>query len=525
MGQPARQLNGASQQDRVYDLLKEALAALDAGDRDLAAQRCQHVLALDRNHVGALNAMTRLALDADLKNTALRYAVQLLQVAGDNAEVYELVGIVFLELGRHEAAGAALREAMRLDPDRQSSLDNYSLVLKAQGKDDERIAFLEALLAVRKTSSRLWHAYSEARHFPPGAPEVSRIRRILKQPGHDLESRAQLQFALGKMLADGEDHVGAFRAFEAGNRLKCQSEANHVKRWREGFWRTRAAAIAAFFNRDRLAEWAAAGVSRRGLTFVVGPPRAGKTLLENALAAHPALTAYAERAVIEEVLKRHGALESFPRVLEGTGLDALTTLGARLDSAWGERPREGIASHLVTTPGNIFYAGLLLSLEPSAQLVLCRRDPFQNALAIYMKWFAKAHPYAWALDTIAEQIAIYDALGMHWQRCFPGRVTTVNYDEMVADPDATTGRVLAAHGLEWDPACANGRAVAAQPDRVGLSGSSARRSAVDPTFARISENYAAQRDRFDREYAEACRRIEDAWRGAGLSLPERLYRA
>ena len=524
MGQLARQLNGASQHDRVNDLLKEALAGLTAGENGLAAQRCQQVLALEPNHVGALNVMTRLALQADMKNTALRYAVQLLQVAGDNAEVYELVGMVFLELGRHDAAGAALREAMRLDPDRQSALNNYGLVLQAQGKDEERIAFLEALLAVRTTSSQLWYAYSEARHFPLGAPEVSRVRRILRQPGHDLESRAQLQFALGKMLADGEDHVGAFRAFEAGNRLKCQSEAKHVKRWREGSWRGRAAGIAAFFNRDRLAEWAAAGVSRRGLTFVVGPPRAGKTLLEHALGAHPALVPYAERTVIEEVLKRHGALESFPLVLEGTGLDALKILGGHLDSAWGERPRDGIASHLVTTPGNIFYAGLLMSLEPSARLVLCRRDPFQNALAIYMKWFARSHPYAWALDTIAEQIAICDALGMHWRRCFPGRVITVNYDDMVADPDATTGRVLAAHGLEWDPACADGRAVAAQPDRVGLSGSSARRTAVDLKFSQISEIYAAQRERFDGEYAGACERVEQAWRAAGLSLPEGLYR-
>ncbi|TVS19807.1 MAG: sulfotransferase family protein [Gammaproteobacteria bacterium] len=525
MGQPARQLNGASPQDRVTQLLINAQAALDGGDRQEAARCLQQVLTLEAENVGALKGLINLALQADMKNTALQYAVRLLQVAGDSADAYEIVGAVFLELGRHEAAGAALREAMRLDPDRQSVLDNYCLVLQAEGKDEERVVFLEALLAVKKTSPRLWYAYSESRHFERGAPEVAQIRRLLKKPGLKVETRAQLQFALGKMLADGEDYDAAFRAFEAGNRLKCEAERKSVEAWRAGYWRDRAAAIAGFFDAERLAEWSSAGVARRGLTLLVGPPRAGKSLLEGGLAAHPALAAYAERTVVDELLKRHGALEGYPDVLESLQSDALVALGVRLDAAWGERPEQGIVSHLITTPGNIFYAGLILSLEPTSRLVLCRRDPFQNALAIFMKWFAKSHPYAWAVDTIAEHIAICDALGDHWQRRFPDRVTVADYDAILADPDATVRRLLAWHGLEWDAACANDRAVAAQPGVVGLAGSGAQRSAVDPSFARISEIYGDQRQAFESEYVAACQRVEQSWEAAGLSPPRQLCRA
>lgn len=525
MGQPARQLNGASPQDRVSQLLQTALVALDANERDQAARLLQQVLAVEPNNLGALNAMTRLALQAGMKNTALQYAVRLLGVADNSAEAYELVGVVFLELGRHEGAGAALREALRLDPDRQSALDSYSLVLQAQGKDEERVEFVEALLAVQKTSSRLWYAYSESRHFPRGAPEVSHVRRLLGKPGLELEKRAQLQFALAKMLADGEEHVAAFRAFEAGNRLKLQAVREQASRWRDGFWRGRAAAIAQFFVADRLEKWSDVGVFRRGLTLVVGPPRAGKSLLEGGLAAHPSLRAYAERSILEEVLKRHGLLQAFPSALEQLCADNLSRLGARIDAAWGEAPSEDIVSHLVTTPGNIFYAGLMMLLEPGTRLVLCRRDPFQNALAIYMKWFAKSHPYAWALDTIAEQIAIFDALGQHWLNCFPERVKMVEYEDTVANPDAVVARVLKWHGLDWDSACANAVAPPAQPHTVGLAGSSMCRTAVDPAFARVSEIYADQRERFMNEYVAACHRVEQAWESAGLMAPKQLCRA
>lgn len=525
MGQPARQLNGAGQQDRVTELLKDAAAALEEGRTDVAARCCQGAVRLAPTHVGALKAMVQLALKADMKNTALQYAFQLLQVAGDDADAYELIGVVFLELGRHEAAGAAFRETMRLDCERQSALDKYSLVLRAQGKQADQIALLEALLAAQKTNARLWRAYSEARQFPKGAPELQQVRRLLKKPGLRTDHRAQLQFALGKMLADGEEYGAAFKAYEAGNRLKCEIERKNVEAWRAGYWRKRAASIASFFSSKRLVDWSAAGTSRRGLTLVVGPPRVGKTLLESGLSAHPLLAAYAERTVVDELLKQHGALHGFPDVFETVDGAALNALGARLDAAWGERPAENIISHLVTTPGNIFYAGMIMCLEPAARLVLCQRDPFQNALAIFMKWFAKSHPYAWALDTIAEQIAIYDAMGAHWKRCFPERVTVVEYAETVEEPDATVHRILEWHGLGWDAACANRSAEPAEPGVVGLAGTSVCRSAVDPTFSRITEFYADKRGHFLNEYSAACARVEQAWESAGLISPEGLCRA
>jgi hypothetical protein len=41
----------------------------------------------------------------------------------------------------------------------------------------------------------------------------------------------------------------------------------------------------------------------------------------------------------------------------------------------------------------------------------------------------------------------------HWHRHLPGRILDVRYEDLVADQEAETRRLLAFCGLEWDAAC------------------------------------------------------------------------
>ena len=61
----------------------------------------------------------------------------------------------------------------------------------------------------------------------------------------------------------------------------------------------------------------------------------------------------------------------------------------------------------------------------------------------------------WASDPehIACRFRQYRRLMDHWQAVLPVPVHAVDYEETVADLEGVARRLVAACGLEWDPAC------------------------------------------------------------------------
>ncbi len=486
--------------------LRAAEQARRAGRVAEAERLCKEVLRVEPRNISALKLMGAMASAARLHNTALRYLAAARDAGHDDPEVLSMLGGVLFELGRPEAAAAALRESLRVDGSREQTLEDYAVVLNGLGRAAEAAEVFAALLGGNPSQPRVWQRYSQVRHFPRGAPEVDRIRRLLRQRGLGARERAQLQFALGKMLEDAGDPESAFRAFEAGNRLRAGVDRSRGVPARQQL-HAHARRMTDVFTPDFIDALSGHCARRRGLTLIVGTPRSGKSLLEGPLEAHRSLVSYGELDTVHETLARSvkGLYRGYPESLRMLDAGAFEHLAERLDANWGDPVCHDVASYLLTHPGYLLHAGTIMLLNPATRLVLCERDPVDSALAIYLKWFEKKQPLAWDIDAIAHWITVSRRIAAHWAEVFPDRVSLVRYEQMVADPDATVTSVLAAHGLAWDPACGNEHGLDAGPGIVGLAGSSSVRSRVNSGFGRIGEYYAAQRPRFEHALERAAR--------------------
>ena len=58
-----------------------------------------------------------------------------------------------------------------------------------------------------------------------------------------------------------------------------------------------------------------------------------------------------------------------------------------------------------------------------------------------------------ATEHIASRFHQHARLIAHWRSVLPAPFLEVNYEETVADLPGTARRLVAACGLEWDPAC------------------------------------------------------------------------
>jgi hypothetical protein len=46
-----------------------------------------------------------------------------------------------------------------------------------------------------------------------------------------------------------------------------------------------------------------------------------------------------------------------------------------------------------------------------------------------------------------------DQLATHWLRVVPLEILTIDYEQLVSDPEAESRRLIEFLGLEWEPAC------------------------------------------------------------------------
>jgi hypothetical protein len=93
-----------------------------------------------------------------------------------------------------------------------------------------------------------------------------------------------------------------------------------------------------------------------------------------------------------------------------------------------------------------------VTLFPRARIIHCRRDVRDVALSCWLTHFLRIR---WANDLqhLAERINDYFRVMEHYRRVLRSPVFELDYEQMVADQEGTSRRVVAFAGLEWHPAC------------------------------------------------------------------------
>src|SRR5262249_4488492 len=108
-------------------------------------------------------------------------------------------------------------------------------------------------------------------------------------------------------------------------------------------------------------------------------------------------------------------------------------------------------------PLNFFYAGLILRALPNARIICLQRDAMDSALSNYRQLFATSftyYNYAFSLGDTARYVVAFNRLMMFFREALPNdRFTEARYEDLVANQEDETRRLLTFCDLDWDPAC------------------------------------------------------------------------
>jgi hypothetical protein len=186
--------------------------------------------------------------------------------------------------------------------------------------------------------------------------------------------------------------------------------------------------------------------------FIVGMPRSGTSLVEQIAASHSRVFGAGELMDIPLIRARlaETVFPDSPRHWQRHWHRHLAKIHlARLAMLAGNAER--------TTdklPVNIMNLGLIATMFPNARVILCERDPRDTCLSCYFQLFEKNNlMFSYDLADCAIQYAEQQRLTAHWKQVLPLRMLSVQYEQLVTDPETQTRRLIDFLGLDWEPGC------------------------------------------------------------------------
>lgn len=356
-------------------------------------------------------------------------------------EVHANISIIYSDLQRHDAARRSLETALALNPKHIPALFNLAQLEEENGDWENALPLFRNILKLDPThAGALSHIAHGQKTTDPVDPVIRNMKRALRRDKSGSLAREELLYALGKAHDDCGQYARAIDYYQQANTLSSKRGKPYDPPAQEKLVDELITAC------DDNWFGSIEPVSDEAHIFVCGMFRSGSTLMEQILAAHPAVTA-------------GGEIDYFQREASPFPASVLAMDSARL-SALGQGYNALVAKTFpqasqVTNkrPDNYLYLGLIRALFPNARIIHTRRQPLDNCLSLFFQPLGSDLAYANSLQHAGHYYLQYRRVMTHWQQFCADNILTVDYETLVSAPRETIGSVLAFLQLDWHDDC------------------------------------------------------------------------
>jgi tetratricopeptide (TPR) repeat protein len=373
---------------------------------------------------------------------------------------YFLLASVLSPAARTEDAIAAYRKVLELRPRHPGAWLGLGHALKTAGQQEEAVAAYRECLRLRPGSGETWWSMANLKTYRLSDDDIHAMQmQLAKQDGagedeegFSTQSRVNILFALAKAYEDRGDDPLAWKYYVQGNATQRMQESYDPVR-------TEVVndEIMAVFSPEFLEQQKGLGHPSDEPIFVIGLPRSGSTLLEQILASHSQVEGTSELPYVGVIANTAGRNRAdgliYPRALGDVAAGKWAEMGqtyldlARIHRGLG-KPR-----FIDKMPNNFPHVGLLHLMFPNAKIIDARRYPLDSTLSCYRQLFARGQSFVYDLTDIGEYYLQYQRMMDYWHEVLPGRVLTVQYEDMVTDFDNQLTRLLEYCGLPFEESC------------------------------------------------------------------------
>ena len=441
---------------RAMAMMAEIAGRCDFHDK--ARKILDRALEIDPRSIDALlglakllNHLAYLQQGGDRGEEALAVLERALAIDPANAQVVSLYSSILVRFRRAKEAIAWYDRLLALEPLHWMAWSNYGMLLNSLGDFGNSVAALRTAAAINPHFGSAWWEIANlkiSRLFPA---DIERMQAALAEPELDVQSRAQIHFALAKAFDQAKRFEDAAEQLDKGNAIKREVQPYDAETVRSDVDNSERVFTAQFFRERR-----AFGEPSRDPIFIIGMHRAGTTLVEQILASHSQVEGTEELFCIlqlgTEISQRN------PGVSWQTGLERADATGlGELGSAFLRLSRQFRLTdrlHFIDkNPANWRFAGLIAAILPNAKIVDVRRNPMDCCYANYSQHYENGVGFSYEQTALGRYYNDYLRLMRHLDRVAPGKIHHLIYDDLVDDLEGGVRALLDYLELPFEDAC------------------------------------------------------------------------
>lgn len=417
---------------------------------------------------------------------ALEYSQKALALAPQSPETINMYGSVILNTGKVDEAIEAFRASLKLDPN--LCWTHYYLgkayqvggnFAVANESYDQALAinpdFVDAILgkaSILEKRREFQAAYdllrpivdsskvneqaitifaAVSRRLGRRQEAINLLEKRLREGNLRVDTHKMMLFYLGQIYDDMDAFEDAFRCIQLGNSLEPQNFDPETSQ--QDF-----SNLITAFSPENLSRLPRAANNSELPVFIVGMPRSGTTLVEQILDSHPLVFGAGELSDIHRMVhnlpSRSCTDTPYPECVQLVTPNLLSTLAE--EHLYRLRQLSDTATRIIDKmPHNFLHLGLISLLFPKARIIHCMRHPLDTCLSCYFQDFMGSHPYKYDLANLGWYYRQYERLMEHWKEVLDIPILDVQYEEVVADQETMSRKIVDFLELEWDEACLN----------------------------------------------------------------------
>lgn len=391
------------------------------------------------------NAHTRLKNYARAES-AFRRGVELTK--GGTAQMLASLAQAQARLGKDDEAIANFDRALAMNGNAPAAVGGKALLLQTLGDFDAAEALFRKGFEIDPLNGENFRAFIMSHKTKPGDPVIEMMLSRHDDPAIQPADRMNMGFAIAKALEDVKDYGRVFRYLNEANALMRKAAPYSIAQRFEQVAETKAVFADIDWHGTRIE-----GTTDFAPIFVTGMPRSGTTLIEQIIASHSSVTGAGEVGECARAAQDLIYDAKNPARMHPPALAEIAGLGHHFDAYIRERfpGSDRITDKSIQT---YMYLGLVKLALPKSRFVIVRRDPRDNLLSIYKNKFPDdTHLYAYDQRDLAKFYTTFVDMIDFWRERVPDWFYEVQYEELVANPEAETRKLIAACGLEWEDAC------------------------------------------------------------------------
>jgi len=369
-----------------------------------------------------------------------------------SAYLLSAVAMLYTQLGRREKAVDLYQAASKLEPKKAVHFYNVACMQRSLGELEAAEQNYDHAIRLNSADYESFKIRSDLRRQSPQRNHVAELQGLLETGIDDERGAIQIRYALAKELEDLGESRSSFEHLKAGADQRRATIQYDVARDLETMATIQDAFSAEVFTN------ANGGSDNAEPVFILGMPRTGTTLVERILGSHSDVFAAGElNNFAAQLMVMLRAANEGKRISRDDMVRSSASLEfKRLGEAYiqSTRPMTGHSLRFIDKmPLNFLYVGLIHLSLPNAKIINLYRDPVDTCYAIYKQLFVDAYPFSYDLEELARYYVAYSKLMEHWNAVLPGVIHTVRYEDVVADLEGESRRLVDYCGLEWQEQC------------------------------------------------------------------------